>query len=302
MNFEQRLRNLQVPTGKIDVILDTDAFNEVDDQFAIAYFMRSGEKINPVAIYAAPFFNGNAKDAEEGMERSYNEINKVLNIMGESATVIKGSRSFMFDEETPVISDAAKDLAERAERYSPENPLYIVAIGAITNIASAILINPKIKENIVVVWLGGHAHHYFHAGEFNMRSDYAAARAVFKSGVPLIQVPCMGVAHNFTISRPDFEKWFLNKTPISHYLADNTIRDMGYDNDRPWGRVIWDVIAVAWLLNDNDRFMKSRIIPTPIPTRDSQYAQNPDGLPMRYVYYVERDSLLYDLIEKVTRK
>ncbi|MBQ8696843.1 MAG: nucleoside hydrolase [Clostridia bacterium] len=302
MTIEQRLRNLEVPKGKIDVVLDTDAFNEVDDQFAIAYLLRSEEKLNTVAIYAAPFFNWLSKDAEDGMEKSYNEILKVLSIMGEEQNVIKGSRSFMSEDDVPVISDAAKDLAERAEHYSPENPLYVVATGAITNVASALLINPKVAENTVVVWLGGHGQHYFHAGEFNMRSDYSAARAVFKSGVPFVQVPCFGVSHCFTISRPDFEKWFINKSPIAHYLADNTIRDMGYDNDRPWGRVIWDVIAVAWLLNENERFMKTRIIPTPIPTRDSQYAMNHQGLPMRYVYFVERDNLLADLIEKLTKE
>ena len=302
MTIEQRIRNLQVPKGRVDVILDTDAFNEVDDQFAIAYLLRSKEKLNTVAIYAAPFYNGNSTGPADGMEKSYNEILKVLSIMGEEATVLRGSQSFMSEDGVPVISDAAKDLAERVEHYSPEEPLYVVAIGAITNVASALLLNPKVAENTVVVWLGGHAQHYFHAGEFNMRSDYSAARAVFKSGVPFVQVPCMGVAHNFTISRPDFERWFIDKTPIANYLADNCIREMGYDNHRPWGRVIWDVIAVAWLLNENERFMKTRIIPTPIPTRDSQYAIDPQGLPMRYVYYVEREALLTDLIEKITEK
>ena len=36
MTKEQYLKNLSVPSGKIDVVLDTDAFNEVDDQFAIS--------------------------------------------------------------------------------------------------------------------------------------------------------------------------------------------------------------------------------------------------------------------------
>ena len=76
------------------------------------------------------------------------------------------------------ISDAAKDLAERANNYSPENPLYVVAIGAITNIASAILLNSKVVENTVVVWLGGHAYHYPETAEFNMRQDIAGARMV----------------------------------------------------------------------------------------------------------------------------
>ena len=40
MTKEQYVKNLSVPTGKVDVVLDTDAFNEIDDQFAIAYLLR----------------------------------------------------------------------------------------------------------------------------------------------------------------------------------------------------------------------------------------------------------------------
>ena len=31
----------EVPTGYVDVVLDTDAFNEIDDQFAISYLIHS---------------------------------------------------------------------------------------------------------------------------------------------------------------------------------------------------------------------------------------------------------------------
>lgn len=40
MTNEQYLKNLKVPTGQIDIVLDTDAYNEIDDQFAIAYMLK----------------------------------------------------------------------------------------------------------------------------------------------------------------------------------------------------------------------------------------------------------------------
>ncbi len=64
--------------------------------------------------------------------------------------------------------------------------------------------------------------------------------------------------------------------------------------------MIWDVTAVAWLLNDGDRFMMSRIVDAPVPTYDSQYRFVPDSHPMRYVFYIERDVLMEDLIKKLT--
>ncbi len=157
MTEEQRLKNLCVPTGAIDVVLDTDTFNEIDDQFAIAYLLRAGADIRTAAIYAAPFFNANSTSPADGMEKSYDEIHKVLALLGASVPVFRGSMQFLPDEKTPVVSAAAEDLAARAMRYSPKHPLYVVAIGAITNIASALLLAPQIAENCVVVWLGGNA-------------------------------------------------------------------------------------------------------------------------------------------------
>lgn len=302
MTNEQRMKNLSVPKGMIDVVLDTDAYNEVDDQFAISYMLKSKEKLNTKAIYAAPFFNGNSVSPKDGMEKSYNEIFKILSLAGEKFDVFRGSEKYLDDENTPVISSAAEDLVQRAKNYSPEKPLYVVAIGAITNIASAILLNPDIIENIVVVWLGGHGLHYHNTKEFNMYQDVAAARVVMQSGVPFVQLPCVGVVDKFAVSKQELEFWLKGKNPLADYLATNAIAAAeAYAKGRAWTRVIWDVTAVGWLLNDSDRFMQSRVIPTPIPTYDNLYATDYNGHPMRYVYSINRDSLMNDLFEKLTK-
>ncbi|MBQ7970915.1 MAG: nucleoside hydrolase [Clostridia bacterium] len=302
MTNEQRIRNLSVPTGKVDVVLDTDAFNEIDDQFAIAYLLRSKEKLNTKAIYAAPFFNKKASSVQEGMEKSYDEILRILDLMGEKVPVFKGSEQYLPDECTPVLSPSARDLAERANTYSPEEPLYVVAIGAITNVASAILLNPKVAENTVVVWLGGHALHYHDTNEFNMKQDIAAARVVIQSGVPFVQLPCRGVVSSFTLSEPELNSWLKGKNELSDYLTEITLQEMNSRTKSAyWSKVIWDVTAVAWLLNDGDRFMRSRIITAPLPSYDQLYTTDPCGYPMRYVYDIKKDGLLTDLIEKLTR-
>ena len=301
MTNEQRIKNLSVPCGTIDVVLDTDAYNEIDDQYAIAYLLKSTEKLNTKAIYAAPFFNNKVSSVIEGMEKSYDEILNITKLLGVEKPVFKGSDTYLKDEETPVISDSAKDLAERANAYSPESPLYVVAIGAITNVASAILLNPKVAENTVIVWLGGHAQHFAHTKEFNMYQDVAAARVVFKSGVPLVQLPCMGVVSAFTLSEPELVCWLKGKNPLTDYLVDITIREMGNRvKNSIWSKVIWDVTAVAWLLNDKERFMSSRLITAPIPSYDNLYSKNPNGHLMRYVYQIKKDALMIDLINKLS--
>ena len=64
---------------KKKVILDTDAFNEIDDQFAIAYFYFS-EKTELLAVCAEHYMHDRCNSRELGMNRSYNEIVKVLSL------------------------------------------------------------------------------------------------------------------------------------------------------------------------------------------------------------------------------
>ena len=95
MTREQYLKNLSVPQGPVDVVIDTDTYNEIDDQFAVSYLIRSGEKLHTKAVYAAPFFNENSTSPGDGMERSYQEILKLfalLNLTEEDIPVFRGSQ------------------------------------------------------------------------------------------------------------------------------------------------------------------------------------------------------------------
>lgn len=301
MTEEQLMKNLSVPKGMVDVVIDSDAFAEIDDQYAIAYLLRSKEKLNTKALYAAPVADPpRIKNAAYGMENSYKEIKKLLTLLDEDLPVFKGSDRYLADEKTPVISDAAKDLAKRAEEYSPENPLYVIGIGAITNIASAILINPSITENIVVVWLGGHSYEFSDTNEFNMCQDIAASRVVMSCGAPFVQLPCFGVVSQFSLSKSEIEHWLTGKNKVCDYLSEITINAAEkYASGNPWTRIIWDVVPVAWLLNDDDKFMFSRIVNTRISSYDNKYEEPIINLKSGYIYYVNRDVLMNDLLKKL---
>jgi len=296
------IKKLERPASNIDVILDTDTYNEIDDQFAIAYMLGNRDKLNVKAIYAAPFFNSKSSGPKDGMEKSYDEIKKVLSLIEntENIEVYKGSETYLPDEKTPVISPAAEHLVKIAAQYNSDKPLYVVAIGAITNIASAILINPKIIDNIVIVWLGGNSHHWHDAREFNLSQDVAAARIIFGCGAPLVQLPCMGVVSAFTISEAELSKWLLGKNKISDYLARNTIEEASsYANGKPWTRVIWDVTGIAWLVDG--RFFAERLEKSPIPEYDGHYAYDGSRHFIKYVYHVNRDALVEDLFNKLLK-
>lgn len=300
---------LRRPTGPVDVILDTDTYNEIDDQYALAYLIRSEEKLRVRAVTAAPFYRDpsvgvcRSSDPADGMERSYREILKVLTLMGREdlhLRVYRGSRGYLPSETEPVNSPAARAILEISRSYGPDRPLYIVAIGAITNVASALLLDPTLVERCVVVWLGGHGYHWGCCDDFNMIQDIAAARVVFGCGVPLVQLPCLGVVSEFRFSKPELEYWFRGKNALCDYLIDNTYAYAAQKfSCEGWSKPLWDVTPVAWLL-DGD-YMRDRLVPSPIPQYDSTYAFDPNRHPIKYVYYVQKDPLIADLARKLGR-
>lgn len=297
------IRRLEKPKGRVDVVIDTDTYNEIDDQYALSYLIKSDEKLDLKAIYAAPFFNEKSTGPADGMEKSYREIMNVLTLLEREDLkehVYRGSTEYLPSETEPVISDAAKDLAERAMNYTEEHPLYVVAIAAITNVASALLLNPDIKNRIVLIWLGGNATNWPDNKEFNLYQDVAGARIVFGCGVPLVQLPCMGVVSAFTTSGPELEYHLRGKNKLCDYLVNVTTTEAAACNGGPvWTRPIWDVTAVAWLL-DGD-FEEDCLIHSPIPEYDNRYAFDNNRHFIKYVYHIKRDKLFADLFAKLSK-
>jgi inosine-uridine nucleoside N-ribohydrolase len=300
---EGLLRRLQKPAGPVDVVLDTDTFNEIDDQFALALMVKLPEKFRLKGLHAAPFYNGNSSSPKDGMEKSYDEILKLLSLMNRedlAAITRKGSGGYLRSEAEPVDSPAALTLAELAMGYRPDKPLYVVAIGAITNVASALLIRPEITDRVVIVWLGGHAREWPDTKEFNMAQDVAAARVVFNSGAAVVQLPCLGVVSSFTSSGPELEYWLRGKNALCDYLVDHTSKSAVKDGGLPnWTRVIWDVTAAGWLLEGP--YMLDRLEPIPIPQYDHHYSFDPGRHFYRYVYHIHRDNLFKTLFEALAR-
>lgn len=301
---------LRKPSGIADVVLDTDTYNEIDDQFAVAYLVRSSPELNVRAITAAPFYSDpswgrppRSESPKDGMERSYDEIIKLLKLMDRDdliPIVHRGSESYLPSPYAPVRSGAAERILELSREYDAKRPLYIVAIGALTNVASALLLDPSLRERAMVVWTGGHAHHMGGCGDFNTRQDISAARVVFGCGIPFVQIPFLGVISEFRFCKAELEELFRGRNRLCDYLIDNTYEFVAMKPNLPhWSKPIWDVVGVAWLLKGD--FMLDRIMPSPMPQRDYTYGMDPDMHPMRYVYYIKKDELTADLWGKLTR-
>ena len=118
----QRIAMLKPPVERpVRMVLDTDTYNEIDDQFAVVYALISPE-LNVQAVYAAPFTNNRSTGPGDGMQKSYEEILRVLERLGRSPEgfAYKGSTHYLTDPNRPEASPAARDLVERAKKSSPD--------------------------------------------------------------------------------------------------------------------------------------------------------------------------------------
>lgn len=297
MNMETLKAALHDGTVK-KIILDTDTYNEIDDQFALAYAMLSKDKVDLLSINAAPFLNSRSTSAADGMEKSYNEIFRIMKLVDPDANipVYRGSASFLANKETPVESPACDNIINTV--MNSDELVYIVAVGAITNVASAIIKCPEIVNRTVVIWLGGHALHWQDTREFNLKQDVAAAQIVLDSGVPFVQIPCNGVCTEFSTTIPELEYYLRGKNELCDYLVD-IVRSY---TKKPygWSKVVWDVTAVAALVDP--KALDMVIIPTPILTNDCHYAKDDARHPFIYVRRIRRDPIYADLFEKLANK
>src|SRR5258707_5347211 len=163
-----RLRMLTPRPGPVRAVLDTDTYNEIDDQFALVQAFLSPDRIALEAIYAAPFHNTRSTGPGDGMEKSYDEILRLLVRMGRSPDgfVFKGVREFVGPAKQALKAEAVDHLIARARTSSPDDPLCVIAIAAISNVAAALIAAPDVADKIVVVWLGGHALEWPNTREF----------------------------------------------------------------------------------------------------------------------------------------
>lgn len=280
---------------KINVILDTDTYNEYDDQFALAYMLKSQDRFNIEAITIAPYRYDNDLSITEGQEKSYEEALKICKYSGYAIKerVFKGSNEFIQNgyEES---SHAVEKIIEIALK---NDKTYIVAIGAITNIAIAIKKQPKIINKIEVIWLGGNSLLSKDNYEFNFRQDVKAVQYIFDSKVKLTIIPCKNVASNLMISIFELDYYLKNKNALCNYLCSRFYN--GGKHGKKTRRVIWDISAVAYLINKD--WFEISSINCPIINDDTSYTVTVNNHKIDMVNYIDVNKVYSDLFEKLIK-
>jgi inosine-uridine nucleoside N-ribohydrolase len=327
---EQRLR----------LVIDTDAANEIDDQFALTWALLSSSALHIEAINAAPFsigaylqelqrgrtarkesrsFGQRSLDLVlstslgrrfllqdtspgEGMRRSLEEIHRVIDKVGLNSAipVYAGSTTFLPSTKKPLESEAAKQLIHLALQ-DDDRKLYVAVLGAPTNIASAIMLEPKIVDRIVVVFVAGYPSGFNGTDDsFNLLQDRAASNILFSSGVTMVYVPGYQVAEQVHLSSPEIDQWIKGRGEIGDYLKkiydENPLYEMQGITDR-YGRawIMWDMAPVAWLLNRE--WVPSHQLPAATIGVEHRW-QRGEGT-MTEAYNIKVDEVMRDFLGKL---
>jgi inosine-uridine nucleoside N-ribohydrolase len=187
------------------VVIDSDAKNEADDQYAIVHALLSPTP-DVRGLVAAHFGTERTPDS---MSESRAEIDLLLRLMELEGKVVvaDGATKALADESTPVPSGGARLIIDESMLAGPNDPLFVAFLGPLTDMASAILMDPAIVErDVVVIWIGGMGYGVdpsYDGVKCNLRNDIAAANLVFGSGITVWQVPS------------SVTRWFPSGTPSS---------------------------------------------------------------------------------------
>lgn len=225
---------------RVRVLLDTDAYNEIDDQYFLAYSLAQ-PRFEIEGIAAAQY-----RYEQGSVDESYFEILHMLEIMSIQPTypVVRGADGPMRDEKSGRPSPAV-DLIARLARKKDPRPLHIVAVGALTNVASALVLHPEIRDKVRVIWLGGFPPDG-NMREFNANNDRAAVKTVFESGVQVTVVPAETSARHLILPYDEADKRLRHTNRLGETLRV-ILRDYGLRRTK----VIWDIAATAYLLQES---------------------------------------------------
>jgi hypothetical protein len=172
--------------SKIEVLMDTDANNEIDDQHALAYLFFNGNTFSVAGITVNATQNGGNADLQ------YQEAERVMKLCKVHGKIplYKGATG-SFNEILPYIdedsfdgSDAVKFIIDQS-LMPRKTTLILLPVGKLTNIALALKKQPSIAQKVRIVWLGSN---FPKPGEYNLENDTAALRYILSVDVPFEMV------------------------------------------------------------------------------------------------------------------
>ena len=230
------------PVGRsIRLLIDSDTANEVDDQYAIALALLSPERFRIEGFVATHFGDSGGP---RGTDRSYDEILALLDAAGMAGRfpVKKGGDPLLYSS-CPQESEGADFIIERAMAGTKDDPLWVVGLGAATNIASAYLKEPRIAERVVVLWHGRTGGWPKTAWNFNIYNDLRAVRVIFTSTLPFV---LFDTGTDLTCPMEECRQKIRPCGKLGQFLHDIRLRKAHFQSE---SKGMFDLGDIAWMID-----------------------------------------------------
>jgi inosine-uridine nucleoside N-ribohydrolase len=290
-------RFIPEPSKRVRVILNTDAKNEADDQYAIVHAI-----LTPLfelhGIIPAHFGD---RRGPGSLQASHEEVLKLLDLMDLKGriSVHAGAAKPLPDETTAVPSEGSALIIREALK-DDARPLHIAFLGPLTDMASALLEEPDIAQrNVRVVWIGGED---WPVGgwEYNLWNDVNAANVVFRSNVELWQIPST-IYKRMAVSYAELEEKVYDKGPIGKYLVEQLVE---WNNTwHPHGpiehRSLGDSPAIGVMMYPECGWYEWR--PAPEFNSEMNYVHTGRNRPIRVYRAIDQRFILEDFFAKLAR-
>jgi len=274
------------PAGPLRVVIDTDAANEIDDQYAMSLALGFPDRIHVEGIIAAHF---GLAGGSGGIQKSFDEVQAVLEHAGFTGKipVKKGSDPFQYRDRIPP-SEGVDFIIEKAKTATPESPLWMVLLGPATDAAAALLKEPAIADRMVVFW-HGRTQWPVRCWNFNAYNDTKAAQFIF-------ELPCRMILFDtgtyLTMTKEESERRFASLGPLGKYLQEIRYRKPAFLSPR---KGFFDMGDLAALVDPG--VVRWETTEAPTVDHDLRYDFTHTHGEIVRIYHVERDPS-FDLLER----
>ena len=256
--------------ARIPVVLSTDTGNEIDDQWVVAHILTHPE----FEVLAIISMHAPSLPPPAGRSSYLVILDEVENRMKMKVhpPIFEGASLPLADARTPRPNAGVDFIIESSKRFSKNNRLDVLAIGAGTDVASAILQDPTIVDRIRVFGMGFKS--WTDGGdEYNVLNDVKAWQVILQSDVPVV-VGCGDVARaSLSLSLDQARDLVSAHGPVGHWLWKEFeawywrhIKPLRKDDfTKPW--IIWDEVSLAFLLG----MTTQEVYPRPVLRDDLKF-------------------------------
>lgn len=298
------------------VIIDNDFSGDPDDLYQLVHHLLS-PSVEISLIVASHLRADDPLDPSgRSAQNAATVVEDVFARMGLASTDVirRGSDIPLDDRHTPQPAPAVDAIIAEALREDPR-PLFYVAGGGLTDLASAVLVEPRIADRLTLIWIGGAEHEGLAVPppnampiEYNLLIDVVAGQVVFEdSALPVWQVP-RDVYRQCLVSDAELRLRVAATGPLGRFLYDEVAHLVDVVAEHLGGAsetyALGDsplvlLTALQSLFEPDPTSSRYVTQPTPAITADGRYEARPDARSMRVYTWVDTRLMFEDFFLKL---